>query len=328
MKVLIILLVLSVVLFIMTLWREKKQKQMRGYFARNGIRKKSAVFKERKSRHSAKLRHQEPTLHSGYTENTKNTQNSKDLRGRNYDALSTDTLAAIKSHPENQFEEETAHVEILNEPTMEDTDEILGLKPKSSSSASLNKFIEKTPVYSSPAPSIAASLISRSVKHPSTPSNSAVPVSTAPAQTEIEDRFLLFGNRVIIYLKAAKEKPYGGYELLQNLLANHFRFGEMNIFHRHERNTGEGQRLFSLAAATKAGTFDLTKMGSFTCQGLSLFFSLNEVQNPELTFNLMLETALQLIADLGGTILDEQQQVITEEKVQLIRDNLQSLVMA
>ena len=123
-------------------------------------------------------------------------------------------------------------------------------------------------------------------------------------------------KRILIYLKAPAGLPYGGYDLLQTLLTHHFRFGEMEIFHRHEDVNGQGSILFSLAAATKMGTFDLANMGGFSCPGLTLFLNLSKQKNPLMSFDIMLETAYQLISDLGGSLLDEYQNVLSEEKIQ------------
>ncbi len=110
---------------------------------------------------------------------------------------------------------------------------------------------------------------------------------------------------IVIRVIADPEQQYSGYELLQSLLANGFRFGKMNIFHRHEQANGDGEILFSLASATEPGTFDLEQMGQTFCKGLTLFMAFEDQKNLPKTFNLMLETAKQLTEDLGGTLYDD-----------------------
>nr|WP_304985336.1 cell division protein ZipA C-terminal FtsZ-binding domain-containing protein [Coxiella-like endosymbiont] len=63
------------------------------------------------------------------------------------------------------------------------------------------------------------------------------------------------------------------------------RYGEKNIFYRHEMKTGRGQILFNLASVNKPGTFELSKMGSFSCPGLVLFLLLKRVPNPMTAFD-------------------------------------------
>lgn len=119
---------------------------------------------------------------------------------------------------------------------------------------------------------------------------------------------------IMLYIMAPKGQPYNGYELLQALLSAGLRFGEMQIFHRYEQKTGRGKILFSLASATNPGTFELSKMGGFSCPGLILFLDLNKVQMPKKAFEIMLETVGQLSEDLGGEVLDESRQPLSKEK--------------
>lgn len=127
---------------------------------------------------------------------------------------------------------------------------------------------------------------------------------------------------ISLNLCAVSDKPYAGYELLQSLLSCGMRFGAMSIFHRHEKKTGVGPILFSLASCTKDGTFDLAKIGAFSCNGLVLFMKPHEVGEPVRVFELMLETADQLINDLGGKVLNEKQQLLKKEDVLTVHQQL------
>ncbi len=124
---------------------------------------------------------------------------------------------------------------------------------------------------------------------------------------------------IILHLVAPVDYPFGGYELLQSLLSNGLRYGDRNIFHRHETKTGRGCILFSLASLNKPGTFELSKMGSFSCPGLALFMLLKNVPDPMSAFDTLLETARQLTEDLGGEIWDEQRQPLNMDKVAQMR---------
>lgn len=131
---------------------------------------------------------------------------------------------------------------------------------------------------------------------------------------------------VLLYLMAPANQPYNGYELLQALLSAGLRYGKMQIFHRHEQKTGRGDVLFSLASATSPGTFELPKMGAFSCTGLVLFFEAAKVKDPKKAFEIMIDTASQLAEDLGGDILDDAHQELSDEKVAEIADGLGFLV--
>ena len=134
--------------------------------------------------------------------------------------------------------------------------------------------------------------------------------------------------RIMLYLKAEDDKPYQGYELLQALLSNGLRFGEMNLFHRHVEKTGKGEVLFSMAAATQEGIFDLQKMGDFTCSGLILFFNLGACADSMLAFNTMLETAGELTQDLGGQVLDQQYQRLTRDTALAMRAQVEQFSLS
>lgn len=128
---------------------------------------------------------------------------------------------------------------------------------------------------------------------------------------------------ISINLLAEADRPYSGYELLQALLSCGMRFGAMHIFHRHEKKTGIGDIYFSLACCTPEGTFDLSKIGGFSCNGLVLFMKPKTLQDPVKVFEMLLETADQLITDLGGKVLNTRQQLLKKEDVLELHQKLQ-----
>lgn len=129
-------------------------------------------------------------------------------------------------------------------------------------------------------------------------------------------------EREILFLRAPSGRPYSGYELLQCLLTCGLQFGENNIFHRYEHHPDGQVVLFSVAAATKNGELKPSDMGNFNCPGLSLFITLNHHVYPSVNFELMLDTARQLMEDLGGALLDENQATLVPEKIQQIREKI------
>ncbi len=133
---------------------------------------------------------------------------------------------------------------------------------------------------------------------------------------------------IMFYLTAPKGQSYLGYELLQSLLSCGLRYGEMNIFHRHEQRTGRGAILFSLAAATQAGTFDLSTMGGFTTRGLVMYMKVDKLKDPQRAFELMVETAFQLVEELGGAVLDANQQRLTKESITQLNQDIRAYAAA
>jgi len=121
---------------------------------------------------------------------------------------------------------------------------------------------------------------------------------------------------ITLTVMAKPGEPYNGYELLQSLLAAGLRYGEMNVFHRYEEEAPASSKiLFSLAQATKPGTFDLNSIGSTSCLGLVLFMDIVGQKDALGSFNLMLDTAKQLCEDLGGNVYDEERKILTPGSV-------------
>lgn len=125
---------------------------------------------------------------------------------------------------------------------------------------------------------------------------------------------------------AREDEEFGGYELLQTLLSCGLRFGDMHIFCRHEEPSGKGKVLFYLADATEPGTFDLSRIGGFSCQGLTLFMDVSQHKQPLRVFDLMLETAGELARELKGSLVDEQQSPLSGERVAQYRLSIRHYV--
>jgi cell division protein ZipA len=171
---------------------------------------------------------------------------------------------------------------ITQDNEVHDPDEVLGIKPKSDSDSLVSSVNEQSSVEES--------------------------VVGFPQEKEL----------VVFRLQAPENRPYSGYELLQSILANGFRYGKMNIFHRFENKTTKGEVLFSLASAVKPGTFDLPNMGGFSTSALTLFINFNAVSDPMKAFEMMLHAAGSLTDDIGGKVLDSSEELLTKEKVREI----------
>lgn len=124
---------------------------------------------------------------------------------------------------------------------------------------------------------------------------------------------------IVINIMAEPSEHFVGYDLLQALLSAGMRFGQMSIFHRHEQSNGKGKILFSLASATKPGTFDIHKMGAVSCKGLSLFMRLSEHDEPLKVYDLLVKTASLLAEDLNGTLVAADHTQLTPEMIKQIR---------
>ncbi|MGS0695865.1 cell division protein ZipA [Shewanella sp. 0m-4] len=109
---------------------------------------------------------------------------------------------------------------------------------------------------------------------------------------------------LVLHVVAKEGEELSGAELLPCLLTLNFKFGDMNIFHRHEDNAGTGKVLFSMANMVKPGVFDPDNMEQFSTQGVVLFMTLPCYGDALMNFSIMLNSAHQIADDLGGVVLD------------------------
>lgn len=132
-------------------------------------------------------------------------------------------------------------------------------------------------------------------------------------------------SSLMLFLLAKEHKQFAGYELLQTVLAAGLRFGEDQLFHRHQLSNGQGPILCSLAAATASGVFDLQNIGAFSARGLCLFMNTSKnVGIDKERFSIMLETARQLSKGLDAHLLDGQQKPLTTAGIEHYLEHLQS----
>jgi len=105
----------------------------------------------------------------------------------------------------------------------------------------------------------------------------------------------------------------GGHELLQFFLTSGFRYGHMNIFHRHENSDGTGEVLFSIANMMSPGTFDLDSMEQFQSKGISFFLTApNNKVDIKKAFDLMLRAVVQIADEFHCDVLNEERGILTE----------------
>ena len=126
---------------------------------------------------------------------------------------------------------------------------------------------------------------------------------------------------VVINLLAAGE-PIQGARLLKYLVAAGLRFGEMQIFHRHEQASGQGPIIFSMANLVKPGVFELEKLDEFTTPGISFFLSLPGPKDSMDSFETMLKTCAKLARELDCELRDENQSALTQQTIEHYRQRI------
>lgn len=128
----------------------------------------------------------------------------------------------------------------------------------------------------------------------------------------------------VLVINVISRDPHGfrGPALLQNILESGLRFGEMDIFHRHESMAGNGEVLFSMANAVKPGTFDLDDIDHFTTPAVSFFLGLPGPRHPKQAFDVMVAAARKLSSELNGELKDDQRSVLTAQTIEHYRQRI------
>lgn len=120
---------------------------------------------------------------------------------------------------------------------------------------------------------------------------------------------------LIIHIGMPEKETISGASLLPALISMGFKFGEMDIFHRHEDAAGNGEVLFSLADMFNPGTFDIDNMEQVSLRGLSLFLRLPCAGEALQNFNMMHNCAKKLAEQFGGHLLDSKRSNLTVQTV-------------
>jgi len=120
---------------------------------------------------------------------------------------------------------------------------------------------------------------------------------------------------ILSVVMPANQQMFGA-ALLPSLLTLGLKYGEMNIFHRHQDNAGNGKVTFSLANIMNPGSFDLDSMENFATRGVSLFMTLPNAGDPLNVFEQMLNAAKQLAQEFNAQIIDDKRNVMTKQTEQ------------
>jgi len=132
------------------------------------------------------------------------------------------------------------------------------------------------------------------------PQKVAAPVK--PEKKSVQKDLLVESNLRVIYVMAPTGEYFIGYELLQALQNAGLRYGPRQIFYCYTDPTDKNTLAFSVASAVEPGCIDLQEIGAYGTPGLSLFMDASNVDNPELIYQWMVETAQQLADELGGIV--------------------------
>jgi cell division protein ZipA len=225
-------------------------------------------------------------------------------RGLNFGALHNNT-EAVPEHLKQQALSDTANYQkgYFEETAANNT---------ATSEANRKKTLQTKPVYQQPVTQAKPDILvnKAATLNKDDPSLSATPASEKPTDINIEPQV------IFISVVMPKGQVMSGAALLPTLLTLGMKYGEMNIFHRHQDNAGNGKVTFSLANMMNPGTFNLDNMENFSTQGITLFMTLPNPGDAFSVFEQMLNAAKQLVVEFHGQLLDHKRSVMTKQTEQ------------
>ena len=137
-----------------------------------------------------------------------------------------------------------------------------------------------------------------------------------PSRIKETETAKLDAQVIILSVVMPENHQMSGAALLPSLLTLGMKYGEMNIFHRHQDNAGNGGVTFSLANMINPGSFELDTMETFVTQGVSLFMTLPNAGDPFAAFEQMLLAAKQLATEFNAQLLDDKRNIMTKQTEQ------------
>jgi len=128
---------------------------------------------------------------------------------------------------------------------------------------------------------------------------------------------------LIFHLEAKKGAVFSGDDVLQVLLDNGLRLGDMNVFHCIRSGIRQSKDvMFSVANGMEPGSFDLKTMRKDTFTILTFFMGLPGPEAPIEAFNAMLDTVDIVSRHLYAEVKDEQHCKMTLQMLEYYREKV------
>lgn len=157
-------------------------------------------------------------------------------------------------------------------------------------------------------------LIDQAIESEQQPTSQAQPteaIEPLPRQDTVEEEPADDADSlVVLHIEAAQGHDWQGNDILEIALKAGLQKTDKNIFQYFHQSASSP--IFHVANMLKPGTFDWDNMAQFKTRGLSLFMRLPTACTARESFLLMHACAQRMVNWLGGKILDQSHQPLSE----------------
>ena len=121
---------------------------------------------------------------------------------------------------------------------------------------------------------------------------------------------------VVLNIVAPEGMGFTGLNLLSVFSESGLEYGKFKIFHYPHRHN-QDLSMFSVVNMLKPGFFDIDQMHDFTTTGLSMFMRIPVADGSNIeAFSTMLAIAQNMTRKLGGHLLDQDRELLTQDKLE------------
>jgi FtsZ-interacting cell division protein ZipA len=141
-------------------------------------------------------------------------------------------------------------------------------------------------------------------------------LSGTPAEVHAPEKI------ITLFVLAPTGVPFRGSFLMEAITEAGLQYGDMQIFHRFEKQAGRDDTLFSVANIVEPGTFEPNRMDSFTTPGVVLILQMPGPVDAIKAFDAMVTAARSLATNLGGSLCDATRSVLTNQTISHMREEV------